>query len=265
MKAGSRNSILNLDILALSLLCCLLASVVGVLVLSGEDLRAEESRLEEEKKRAEEKRRREEQKRIFTELRQQTAQIHTQVQEVEHSRQAIAAKLNYAVLERENRALKSRATELQQRINVMTRLRAAKAESAQLAKELEEKEKKEELANASLSPEARRMLGEYKGRYVLVECVQDSAIIHPGNDRIAMKPSREQVEKLLEQITKAGFVAFVVRPAGWYNNSYDKLKTIIYAELKKIEKEGGKEVGRSTFPLDAAESIANYLPPDPQP
>jgi hypothetical protein len=262
MKTGSQSTILNLDILALSLLCCLLASVVGVLVLSGEEVRAEENRLTEERRRAEERKRRDEQERIFNELHQQTARIQVDVEEVEHSREAIVAKLNYAVLERGNRALKSRSAEIQQKISLIRRLATAKVESQRLAKELEKKEK---VATTTLTPEARRMLGEYKGRYVLVECVEDAAIIYPGQERVAIKPSKAQVERLLNQITKAGFVAFVVRPSGWYDNSYDKLKAIIYAELDKIEKEGERTVGRSSFPLDTVEPIANYLPPEHSP
>ena len=259
MKTSSRDSILNLDILALSLLCCLLASVVGVLVLSGEEVRAEENRVAEEKRRAEGKSGRNEQERIFNELYQQTERIHIAAQEVEDSRKAVVTKLNYAILERDNRALKSRSTELHQKLSLRKRLTDAKAESLRLAKELEEQEKSR---NARLTPEVRRMLGEYQGGYVLLECVEDAAIIYPGKGKIGTKPSREQVEKLLNQISKAGFVVFVVRPSGWYNDSYDKLKAIIYAELDKIDNQGERTIGRSTFPLDAAESIANYLPPE---
>src|SRR6185503_8798963 len=259
MNPRAHKTVLNLDILALSLLCCLLGSVVGVLVLSGEEVRGDETRLAEEKRRTEARLRLEEQNRIYNELHQQTGRFQIQVHEVEQAREAVVAKLNYAALERENRALKSRGVEIQQKVDLATKLASVKAESARLEQELKEKEK---TANASLSPEARRMLGEYKGRYVLLECIEDYAILFPGKERIAMEPAREQVEKLMNQITKAGFVVFVVRPAGWFNNSYDKLRKVVYGELDKLEKQGEGTVGRSTFPLDAAEPIVNYLPPE---
>lgn len=244
--ARSRPELLNVDILALSLMCCLLAAVVGVLVLGGEEkAQAHESTPVNLPS--------------WADLRQQTTRLHVQVQEVELSRKAIVAKLNHSVVERDNRSLESRIREIEEKISLIRRLSAAKAESARLSTELPDKEK---AANVTITPEAKRMLGEYKGPYVLVECNQDSAIIYPGKEKVEMKPSKDQADKLLNQITKAGFVAFVVRPGGWYGNSYDMLKALIYEELDKAEKQGGEYVGRSTFPLDAADPITNYLPPE---
>lgn len=244
--ASSRPALLNLDILALSLMCCLLAAVVGVLVLGGEEKPPTHTSTSVNSP-------------SWTDLRQQTARLHVQVQEVELSREAIAIKLNHSVLERDNRTLESRIGEIEGKITLIRRLSGAKAESARLSAELNDKEK---AANVTITPEAKRMLGEYKGPYVLVECNEDGALIYPGREKVEMKPSKDQADKLLNQITKAGFVAFVVRPGGWYGNSYDRLKALIYEELDKAEKQGGKYVGRSTFPLDAADPITNYLPPE---
>lgn len=241
MKAGG--DLLNLDILALSLLCCLLASVVGVLVLGGEETAPAKETYNP---------------RVWKELRQQSARLTAEVQEVERSRESLAAKITYSALDREKRTLQSRVNEIERKINLMKQLLATKEESERLTKALEEKEK---TLRTPFSTEARRMLGEYKGPYVLVECVEDKAFIYPGKMRIGMKAGEEEVQRLVNQIAEAGFVAFVVRPAGWYDNSYDQLKQRIYRELDKMEKRG-KSVGRSTLPLDESAPIANYLPPE---
>lgn len=107
----------------------------------------------------------------------------------------------------------------------------------------------------------RFMLGSYKGSYVLIECLEGGAIIYPGGTRIEMNPPKEQLTRLVDQIAKAGFVAFAVRPSGWYNNSYDKLKAVLYPELDRVVKESGRSIGRNAFPLDSADDIRVYLPP----
>lgn len=242
MKADRHTELLNLDVLALSLLCCLLASVVGVLVLGGEENAQANENTQENSP-------------TWTDLRQQSARLFVQVQEAERSREGIVAKLDYSMLERENHTLKFHISDIERKINLLRKLVVTKNESAKIARELEEKEK-------PITPEAKKMLGEYKGPYVLIECIEDEAFIYPGKERISMKPSKEQTEKLLNQIIKAGFVAFIVRPDGWYGNSFDKLRALICEKLDQAEKQGEKYVGRSTFPLDAGASITNYLPPE---
>ena len=123
----------------------------------------------------------------------------------------------------------------------------------------------ENKTNAPPTEEMTQILGQYKGPYVLVECIQDAAIVYPGKQRIEMNPSDDQVNQLIDQISKAGFIALVVRPDGWYGNSYDKLRKIIYDRLDVIEKNEGKHIGRSTFPLTSDGPIANFLPPEGKP
>jgi len=113
-----------------------------------------------------------------------------------------------------------------------------------------------------MSAQAERfMLGSYKGSYVLLECVEGGANIYPGGTRITMNPSREQLTQLANRIARAGFVAFAVRPSGWYDNSYDRLKILLYPELNRIAKETGRPIGRNAFPLDSGDPISVYLPP----
>jgi hypothetical protein len=245
--ARSSTELMNLDVLALSLLCCLLASVVGVLVLGGEA--AAQVPVESKPDNQE----------IWTSLHEQSTKLFVRVQEVERSRDAIVDKLNHSLLERENLVLESRVTEIQAKFELLNKIRTAKSEIARLLKDFEDEEKTN---NAALTPEARRILGEYKGPYVLIECVEDAAVVYPGRQRIEMKPSNVQTDQLLHQITNAGFVAFVVRPDGWYDNSFDNLRKVIYEKLDKIEKDTGKYVGRSTFPLTSTDPITNYFPPE---
>lgn len=253
MRRGRPGALMNLDLLALSLLCCLLASVVGILVAGAKppapppippvDVKPRHVSAREE-------------------LRQQTTRLAVQVREVEHSRETIATKLNYSVLERENVTLGSRAVQAREKVALTRLIQQAREEAARLTKELEERRRD---AQAPLTPEARRMLGDYRGPYVLLECVRDAAYVHPGAERIPMAPSTEQLAKLVDRITRAGFVALVVRPSGWYENSYDNLRSLIYGELGKVEKATGNRVGRSTFPLDESEPITQYLPPETKP
>ncbi len=248
MKAAHASSaLLNLDVLALSLLCCLLASVVGVLVLGGEaspnppqeNAANQDTAL------------------VWTRLHEQTANLYARVEKLEQSRETITSKLNYSLLERANRDLESRIKEIQETLNLVAKIQAAKHEIAQLRKELEDEEKKQ---NIVVTPEAKRMLGEYKGPYVLIECVENGAIVYPGQNRIEMSPSVDQADQLLNQITNAGFVAFVVRPAGWYDNSFDKIRKLVYERLDRVEKGTGRYIGRSTFPLAFDDLITDYIP-----
>jgi hypothetical protein len=236
--------LLNIDVLALSLLCCLLASVVGILVLAGDDGGEGETG------------------HALTDIHQQVVQLAGQVQATERAREDMATKLNFAMLERDNRKLQTRITELGEKITLISQIAGTKKEVVRLGNELATLEAP---ANADLTPEMQHILGDYRGPYVLIECIEDGAIIYPSKQKIEMKPAKEQVDTLLKQITKAGFVVFVARPAGWYNNSYDNLRTLLTKELDKMKEQGGKHVGRSAFPLDRATPIDNYLPPEATP
>jgi hypothetical protein len=246
--------LMNLDVLALSLLCCLLASVVGVLVLGGEPGPKVAAESEKDKPESNEN-----DPLVWAALQEQTAKLYAHLQEVERSRETITSKLNYSILERQNIELKSRIKEIEDKLDLIGKINAVKLEIERLSQELDEQAEK---LDVHLTPQARRMLGEYKGPYVLIECIENGAIVYPGKQRIEMSPSNEQADQLVKQIANTGFVAFVVRPNGWYDNSYDKLQTIIYHRLDQFEKNTGKYVGRSAFPITSGDSITNYIPPE---
>jgi hypothetical protein len=59
----------------------------------------------------------------------------------------------------------------------------------------------------------------------------------------------------MSQVRQAGFVAIAIRPDGWLNNSFDKLRPRIFRELG-----GDAKVGRAVFPIKDSEPIKAYLP-----
>ncbi|HEY6182742.1 MAG TPA: hypothetical protein VIW67_10875 [Terriglobales bacterium] len=240
---------MNLDVLALSLLCCLLASVVGVLVLGGQARGGTSTEGDQDNPV------------VWTTLHDQTTKLYSRVQEVRRSREDILNKINFSALERENLVMESRIRDIQEKLNLANKVRAAKAEIARLKKESDDLEKKR---TSPLTPQARRMLGEYKGPYVLIECVEDAALVYPGKQRIEMNSSSDQIDQLLHQVSATGFVAFVVRPEGWFDNSFDKLQKLIYEKLDTVERNTGKYIGRSTFPITSDDPITNYIPSTPK-
>jgi hypothetical protein len=249
-QSRASSGLLNLDVLALSLMCCLLASVVGVLVLVGE-VRPPVSMQTSQDTTV-----------IWTRLRDQTTKLSARVDEADHSREAICEKINYSALQRNNLEAESRIREIQQKLSLIDQIIAATREITRSKQELENLQSQ---TNPPPSSEAWQIVGKYKGPYVLIECVEDGANIYPGNRKLEMPPPGDQADQLFNQITNAGFVALVVRPGGWYGNSFDKLRKMIYDRLDQVETPGGRHIGRSAFPISDQDSIANYLPPDAKP
>jgi hypothetical protein len=234
---------LSLDILALALMCCLLAAVVGVLVLGGEQQgQAGEGPAPVASR--------------WPELRRQSSQLVVQVSELERSSDLLVAKLNRSGLERENHSLQTRVSLLERNVQLIQRLAALEAETKNLEREQAQRREKE----AATASEKRRLLGEYRGPYVLLECIEDGALVYPDGGRLPSAPSAEELNRVLQMIRKAGYVAFVARPSGWFNSSYDKLRALVYKELDSAAGLGGSPVGRSCIPLDSSEPITNYLP-----
>ena len=103
-------------------------------------------------------------------------------------------------------------------------------------------------------PAMHPVFGNYRGAYVTVECLRDRIVVHPGDERIAVKfgeePKKEIVSRLVEKISKAGFVLFVVRPSGWFKNSFDAVSPAVFKGLDRLKTEGGRPIGRATMPLE---------------
>ena len=242
MAVARANGLLNLDILALSLLCCLLASVVGFLVLNEH---RDPPPLTDPLANPQ----------AWLEIREQAAQLGAQLADVEHDRNGILSRIQLAALNRDNRALRAQIELTSERDRLLVVIRAAREEVRKLQQDVRELEKNRAAPNRGA--EVRRLLGEYVGPYVLIECVENAAIVYPGRWRIPMEPSEPEIDRLVKQVSDAGFVAFVVRPQGWYMNSFDKLKELL---TKQLQQAGRKDVSRTILPLESAESIENYLP-----
>lgn len=145
-------------------------------------------------------------------------------------------------------------------------LTAKVADLAELARlQLELDRLREELerlriAEQNLLARQNSVFGGYTGNYVLIECVQDAIIVHPGAERIGLYQLPDTQDRLMAQIVAAGYVAFAVRPSGWHENSFSRVKTLVYERLSTTEQSGGARVGRAEFPLHEADPIEPYLP-----
>jgi len=230
----AHTELLSLDLLALSLLSCLLASVVGILVLGGEGVETSQR----------------------VALSKRAVQLSSALNETRSSLEDIAAKLNRSALERRKQNVESELEEVRQKIDARQKLALAQAEIATRSKELTS------LAGSAPDNEPSPF-GNYHGAFILVECVEDRAIIYPKKDQIGLKPTQEQITELAERIQQTGFVLFVVRPSGWFGNSYHAVYPAVSKQLDEAQENGGKTIGRATLPLEENASLTRYLPNSP--
>jgi hypothetical protein len=110
-------------------------------------------------------------------------------------------------------------------------------------------------AGASADPD---LFGSYRGPYVLIECLDEGAVVHPAGKRIAVDPSPSEKEWLGAEMEKQGFVAIVVRPAA-FAGSFDKLLPAVRG-LIAASKGRGKEVGLSFLPIESDKPLDKYIP-----
>jgi len=228
----AHSELFSLDVLALSLLCCLLASVVGILVLSGEGVNLRE--------------------RVV--LRKHTTELVGLMDETRRSLEEISGKLQYSALERENRIARGKVEELERKIDARQRLAEARSEIERLNTQLASLKHHAPGDNVPNNP-----FGSYRGRFILVECVRDHVLIYPGRERLGLQPTPDQIATLINRIRQAGFVLFVVRPSGWYDNSFNKVQPLVNKGLDQAS--GGQAIGRAVLPLAESASLAPYMPP----
>lgn len=223
-----KQPIFSLDVLALALLTCLLASVVGMLVMSEDGKALEQPKLLQEK----------------------TQQIISGANEARNAQQKIAQRVEIARRERDQRIAQSEAEALRRNIEARKNIAEAETEATRLRSELA-RLGQEQVA----SPGRRQIVGNYRGPYILIECFKGYALVYPGKTRLAKKPGEKIITELVDRINQAGFVVFVVRPQGWYGDSFDSMKPLVYSRIDE-------KTGRTAFPLEANEPIAPYLPPE---
>ncbi|HPA16356.1 MAG TPA: hypothetical protein PLU30_01320 [Verrucomicrobiae bacterium] len=225
----------SVDVLALALLTCLLASVVGIMVLAGD------GKILKQRK----------------EFAQKISQLSRRVTGEETRLKEILQKTNLAKLEHDKEILNRKIVELRKLIEVRQGIAKATFERDRTKTELDGIQKE-----LDASPGRREIVGNYRGPYVLIECRQGEAMVYPGKTRIESKPGPAAFGALISQIVKAGFVVIVVRPNGWFNDSYDALRPKIYEALAEKEREIGRSINRCVFPLGGKDPIEPYLPPE---
>lgn len=255
----------SLDVLALALLTCLLASVVGMLVMGedGKTLKVRKS------------------------IHQESQRLSASVGQAQASLQQLASKAGATVtLANELGDALAEASDLDRKLknlqqgtgenptrnhNDRQEMAAAQAELQRLSAELA---KLQQADAPKAGPGIHQIVGDFKGSYILIECVKDAVVVYPFKTRIACnaknesKRAKDEFERnlkfLLNHIVETGFVVFVVRPAGWFENSYDSLYPPVTKQLAALEARGGKHVGVCKFPLADTEAIGPFLPVNPQ-
>src|SRR5258708_5263259 len=233
LRQRERADRLSIDLIALPLVFCLLAAVVGLFALdeatSSPCCTPPPCCTPEQR---------------ATELRR----LISEAEELGLQQNALIRRLDYALTERDLSQKAGQADGLRQRASVVARIAEAEKTVAEL---------QGELMRSSPAPSARPhdgAFGTYSGPYVLVECKNGHAIVYPGGWRIPSEPSDSEFAKLSSQVKQAGFVAFAVRPSGWVDNSFHKLRRRVVQEI------GGAKIGRTEFPIDETEAIKPYLP-----
>jgi len=260
-----KGELFSLDVLALALLTCLLASVVGMLVM-GEDGKAVQRRLE---------------------IHRDTTRLSARIEQAQTTMRQLVGNAGGSMdADFELRNAQAEAGKLDSMLADLKRggqdpsgdadadrskMAAATVELKRLRQELAMLEQ-DRVPNGG--PGIHQIVGTYRGRYILIECVRDAVIVYPSEVKIACKVNgasksekdgfETNLKFLMDHITEAGFVVFVVRPAGWYENSYDALYPRISKRLAELETRGGAHVGICKFPLDAGKPITPYLPARPQ-
>jgi len=225
----TRHPMFSLDVLALALLTCLLASVVGLLVISEDGKTLDWSR----------------------QLREKTQQIVDGASGTQSAQEHIARRVEILRIDRDQRIAQSEAEELRRNIDARVKIAETTAETIRHREELARLDQ-----DQAARPGRRQIVGNYRGPYILIECLKGYALVYPGKTRLAKKPDDKVVNELIARIDQAQFVVFVVRPQGWYGDSFDSLQPMIYSRIDE-------KTGRSAFPLEAGASITPYLPPDP--
>lgn len=246
---------LNLDVLAMSLLCCLLASVVALIVARSRSpavTKTPEIGIETASAPLPAPGPALDWRRLGT----AASSMGATGQSMADRAETMATRVSRSIAERENSALSSQVADLSKKLALMQAIKAADDEARRLEKLLDHRSQ----TAASAAQGVRRLVGDYRGPFVLIECTEGAVTVYPGNERLDIKTAKAQLDSLVARIVAAGFVAFVVRPGGWYADSFDEMRPRIYEALAKVKKETGRHIGRSTLPLDASEAIADYLP-----
>jgi hypothetical protein len=106
-------------------------------------------------------------------------------------------------------------------------------------------------------PDRNGLGGSYTGAYVLIECDDRGALVHPDRKRISLEPLEADIDWLKSQIKTVGAVALLTRPSG-FEKSFDKFYDILtgFANERKSQ---GQDIVLILWPIESDETIEKYL------
>ena len=114
-------------------------------------------------------------------------------------------------------------------------------------------------AKASKTNDAIGLFGNYRGSLVLLECDRDGATVHPSGQRIAADAPERELDSVITEIERAGFVALVARPDG-FEKSYGRFRQVIFNRVDDLNRRRKTPIGLCMFPLTDDASITAFLP-----
>ena len=246
---------LSLDMLAVSLMLCLLAAVIALLASRPaaeppiETPEAVQPAMPELPELPD-----------WGDLQARAAALGVSSTAASQANNALDARLTRAAAQRDAAVLEALARELSDKMALLAAARGEAEKVSSLKQALAALSKKDGPTHNSADP--RRLQGRYGGRYVLIECVADAVVVYPGAQRLPAAMDAAQFDALIQRIDAAGFVAFAVRPSGWFKDSLDTVRPRVLKALAERQAGTQRRIGRTTLPLTADESIDDLLPRD---
>ena len=232
----------DIGLVSLPVLCCLLGAALFVYEYGGSEPTLTREFLELES-------------RLIVDA--TTAQtLNDRAHEADENLQLLA---QAARLVREEQALATLTRQHEQLAGQAQLLAALETQVEELADARDEANKLRSEQAATLTA-VELLFGGYQGEFVLVECIAEAIIIHPGGRRISLAELQEESVGLLREIDRTGYVAIAVRPAGWRDQSFDQVREIIRTHLDAQSTPSEDGIRWTEFPLQAAESIEPYFP-----
>jgi hypothetical protein len=172
-----------------------------------------------------------------------------------------ALKLQIEQLERRKHDLENEITQEDRRRaeiqELQRKLEAIQSEIRRLKALIEELEQKPK----DPTPSGGRLglfRNYHRGPFLLLECDDKGVMVYPGSKRIAVDSSAVERDWLKEQVRRTGAAQLLVRPNG-FKDSYAKFYELL-TELADKEESAGKKIILNFWPIEANESIQEYLP-----
>jgi len=182
---------------------------------------------------------------------------------------------NSVALENTIRALKAQSEQLERRKRdleyeitqedrqraemqeLQRKLDAIQSEIRRLKALIEELERK--LGDATSSGGPLGLFGNYhRGSFLLLECDDKGVVVYPGSKRIVVGASAVEMDWLKDQVRRTRAAQLLVRPNG-FKKSYATFYELL-TELADKEASPDKKIILNFWPIEASESIQEYLP-----